>query len=71
MKDGKEEQRCSPVYDRTIKVQVDPVYAATHFIKDDPKWTLSTVGGVLTFVGGCFAWIRKRLRSKKKTQLDP
>lgn len=68
---GKEEQRCSPVYDRPIAVQVDPLYAATHFVKDDPKWTIATIGSCVVFLAGCFTGLRQWLKKKKGTKLDP
>jgi len=62
----REERRCSPVHDREIEVKIDPLYATTHFIKDDPKWSITTAVSGFTFViGGIVATVRK-LRKKER-----
>jgi hypothetical protein len=67
----KEERRCSPVYDRAIAVEVDPVYAATHFVKDDPKWTISTMLGLVGAIGGGVTGIRQWRKRRRVTVLQP
>src|SRR5438034_11335111 len=71
LSNSKEEQRCSPVYDREITVQVAPLYAATHFIKNNATWTLGAIGSCIVFIAGCFTGIRQWLKKKKGTELEP
>lgn len=60
LQNAKEERRCSSVYQRDISIEVAPMYAATHFIKNNLAWTFSTVGSVISAFVACVAWIRKR-----------
>lgn len=70
LKDHKEEPRCSLLDERTIKVQVAPMYAATHFINNNATWTLGTAGACASgLFAGVWAWIKKR--KGKQTVLEP
>lgn len=61
----REERRCASVYQKEIEVHVNPMYAATHFIKNNATWTLGALGSGFSALGGGIMLLSKR---KKKSR---
>ena len=66
------ESRCAFSSNYPIKVKTDPVYAVTHFVKDDPKWSITTLGSALGVVfGGLVAGVKKLTKRRSAMGFHP
>ena len=61
------EPKCAFLSSFQIEVKTDPIYAATHFIKDDPKWSVATEVSALGFIfAGLVTGVQKLKRGKEQ-----
>ncbi len=67
----REERRCASVYQKDIAVQVNPMYAATHFVKNNATWTLGVIGSGFSALAGGLVLLSKRMKKAKGTVLIP
>lgn len=67
--------RCARAYTREVAVSVAPVYAATHFVKNNVTWTLSLIFGTAIISGGGIVGLIirfvKKLRTKRRMGFQP
>ena len=56
-----EERKDYPVFERPIKVKVNPIYSLKNFIKSYWQWIVSTIIG-----SGIIGWIIKRILKKRR-----
>ncbi len=61
LSEGDEEKKDYPVFERQIKVKVNPVYTTIQFAKRHWMWIITTISG-----SGIIGWLIKKWRKSKK-----